>query len=204
MKLSLAKLTAAGYQVDQTSGLSTHRPTYSSQTGTSSPSGCTSHPPESREEQSTCRLTSPEKKLLHRLRRPTAGSLNLLRHLDGSCPPSDPTSSGAGSSSGGDKQPQKAGATFADFFATVPPPNAKKGTAHAMGGVGDQDGFIDLGPMPALKASGTAADPSGMARQRAASLIRSRGGLEAMNAQGKMDRRSEVVRSMAEQSRRSS
>ncbi|TGZ61239.1 hypothetical protein CRM22_008087 [Opisthorchis felineus] len=201
VKLTVAKLSAAGYTVDSSTGLATQ------QHGADF-TGYPSRPPPVQP------LSSPERKLLKALHRPTAGSMNLLRHLERSTQlPAvkntsvNSTSQDAGTSCTMKAQSQspvcrpsadgiklpKVGFTFSDFFAA----RSKKQAVKLTGDLRPGD-FIDLGPVPT---SQTPLSPilSG-ARLRASQLVKAKGGLEAMEARAKQHREVSIKASLGEQS----
>ncbi|KAF8570313.1 hypothetical protein P879_05937 [Paragonimus westermani] len=200
IKLSVAKLSAAGYTVDGSTGLSGCLPKT-----TTTPEGLPSQSATSKK-LSSC-LTSPERKLVTVLRRPTAGSLNLLRHLEvGSTvstkpvqavskkfpksilTPSPESDSSMLNTAASQYSP---GFTFSEFFASVNKQKPKTLTAQP-----SPDAYVDLGPIPA------AVPPvpilSG-ARLRASALVKSRGGLKSMRLESKRSRDKEIELAVTKQ-----
>ncbi|CAH8497635.1 unnamed protein product [Heterobilharzia americana] len=228
VKLSVAKLAAAGYQVDASSGLggkgktaATSKTSSISSLSVSSSqntnpsecdnpisrhkfSGITDHSSgKTAESSKSCSpnhegtlsgLNEAESKLISALRRPSAGSLNLLRHLEQeseivpiTTPSANTTdnisvksqkkincakfSSGTQKSS---SQVNSSAVTFAEFFSSV---NERR--RHSIPSLSDtmmptlnnkSETFIDLGPMPSIDA----------ARLRASALVNSHGGITEM------------------------
>ncbi|KAM3179610.1 hypothetical protein ACTXT7_000197 [Hymenolepis weldensis] len=166
VSLNISKLNSAGYKVDSS--------TVTLTTTSNNPNASTS-------------LSKPEEAFVSSLTRPSRGSLNLLRHLEGAHKSgSDPL--------GTARRPSiipvpllkpKSDETFATFFkgakkklATEPKPQLGKGL---------QATFIDLGPVPIQPGASTSLQslpsfrsPLNAARQRAVSLVKARGGIDGM------------------------
>ncbi len=104
MKLSMAKLTSAGFTIDSTSSA------LNTQTGSQKKSAIASQ------------LSESEAAFASSLARPTRGSLNLLRHLETA---NNPSASQPTAASIFEKRslkaapPPKTGETFANFFAGI-------------------------------------------------------------------------------------
>ncbi|OON20926.1 primase zinc finger, partial [Opisthorchis viverrini] len=197
VKLTVAKLSAAGYTVDSSVGLATQQHRVDG-------AGDPSQPPPSQP------LSSPERKLVKALHRPTAGSMNLLRHLERSTQllevkntSVNSRSQDPGTSCSMETQSHshvcrpsadpKVGFTFSDFFAARSKKQAVKLTNDLRPG-----DFIDLGP---VSTSQTPMSPilSG-ARLRASQLVKAKGGLKAMEARAKQRSEVSIKASLGEQS----
>ncbi|KAF6779322.1 hypothetical protein AHF37_01137 [Paragonimus kellicotti] len=197
IKLSVAKLSAAGYCVDSSVGLSGCLPKT-----TTTPEGLSSQSTTSNKPLSS--LSSPERKLVTVLRRPTAGSLNLLRHLevgdaDSTKPvqivnkkfpnsiltPSPSSMLNTAASRG------SSGFTFSEFFASVNKQKPKTLAAQPC-----VDAYIDLGPIPAASSP---VPILSVARLRASALVKSRGGLKSMQLESKRARDKAIELAVTEQ-----
>uniref|UniRef100_A0A5K3FSN2 Protein MCM10 homolog n=1 Tax=Mesocestoides corti TaxID=53468 RepID=A0A5K3FSN2_MESCO len=166
--LSKAKLTSSGYVMES-----------SSLTLSSSASGV-----------SKSQLSKSENILASRLSRPSRGSLNLLRHLEAlSDDKSKSNNSALRSRSLKTLLPSGSDGTFASFFA-----DAKKKVQEKAAGpqlcrgidpASENDNFIDLGPISTSNPTHTGALtvlPSiNGARRRIEALVRSKGGVEALD-----------------------
>ncbi|VDD76866.1 unnamed protein product [Mesocestoides corti] len=174
--LSKAKLTSSGYVMES-----------SSLTLSSSASGV-----------SKSQLSKSENILASRLSRPSRGSLNLLRHLEAlSDDKSKSNNSALRSRSLKTLLPSGSDGTFASFFAdakkkvqvsTVPFTSEKAAGPQLCRGIdpaSENDNFIDLGPISTSNPTHTGALtvlPSiNGARRRIEALVRSKGGVEALD-----------------------
>lgn len=194
VKLNAAKLLAAGYQFDPATGLGNQTNCESASVLTGSDASVDTTPTTDSNKRNSGVLSSPERKLIKALRRPSAGSLNLLRQLGlgHASNDSDTTVARKATHSDCEKSPQvsptkKTKPTFAQFFSSLP---TKKKTINAPR-LSSPGGFIDLGPIPSsLSAQSPSLAP---ARLRATALIKSHGGVEAMEQQIKRRRLSKVA-----------
>ncbi|CAL8098696.1 unnamed protein product [Calicophoron daubneyi] len=211
IRLSVAKLTAAGYNVDSSIGLgsqnnknvtstvetqnnSTRNPIASTQNSNPNTPSATEPVVERRASETERLLTSPERKLIKALRRPTAGSLNLLRQLEKSAEPPKTNKrvvddhSKPNKSLSSPSQPEvKNSVTFSKFFASV---KEQKSSTSSSSLLTDSHRFVDLGPLPSAL---TRASPQMSAsRLKASALVRSRGGVDRMNLQEKQKKRAHL------------
>ncbi|TPP64766.1 Protein MCM10 protein, partial [Fasciola gigantica] len=194
VKLSAAKLSAAGYQFDPSIGLGSQSNSESTATLETSNASASITPTTGLIKRTSTVLSSPERKLIKALRRPSAGSLNLLRQLglEQSSGDGDTAVAQKVSHSSQKKSPQisptkKSIPTFANFFSSLP--KTKKTTSAPS--LSTSAGFIDLGPIPSQN---SVQHPSlAAARLRAAAMVQSQGGVQAMEQQVKRRRLSEVV-----------
>ncbi|THD23343.1 Minichromosome maintenance protein 10 [Fasciola hepatica] len=194
VKLNAAKLSAAGYQFDPSIGLGSQSNSESTATLETSNASASITPTTNLSKRSSTVLSSPERKLIRALRRPSAGSLNLLRQLglEQASGDGDTAAAQKVSHSSHKKSPQisptkKSIPTFANFFSSLP--KTKKTTSAPS--LSTSARFIDLGPIPSQN---SVQHPSlAAARLRAAAVVQSQGGVQAMERQVKRRCLSEVV-----------
>ncbi|CAH8842057.1 unnamed protein product [Trichobilharzia szidati] len=251
VKLSVAKLTAAGYQFDASTGLGGHgktpttpkssssssRPSVSSNQTTDSngdydrsiPKDCatvvvnetiSNSTKDSVKEKSLpkssetpAELNEAESKLVSALRRPSAGSLNLLKHLEHENE-TDSTGSVSRVSTRktNSKQPlvsirkpntqsSSSSVTFAKFFSSV---NEKRRNSTSLPNpikpmLGNpSQTFIDLGPMPSTSTQSSLCQSTCItdaARLRATALVNSHGGVDEMLKNETLKRKADILKS---------
>ncbi|KAA0193025.1 hypothetical protein FBUS_09153 [Fasciolopsis buskii] len=193
VKLNAAKLLSAGYQFDPATGLGSQTNCENAFVLAGSAASVDTTPTTDSNKRSSGVLSSPERKLIKALRRPSAGSLNLLRQLGlgHTSDDNDTTVAQKTTHSDCEKFPKvsptkKDKPTFAGFFSSLPIKRTTITSPH-LSSSGD---FIDLGPIP----SSLSAQPPSLApaRLRATALIQSHGGVQAMEQQIKRRRLSKV------------
>ncbi|VDL90039.1 unnamed protein product [Schistocephalus solidus] len=188
-KLSLAKLTSAGYSVSNGPN-----PAISS---------CAVPPVSGGGIAAQNALTPVEQTLASRLSRPSLGSRNLLRHLEKQNPVTSPGSQQVNSRSSKNRDPEPSptpqlpapAGTFANFFAGRSSarddrrPSAKSPPVLGRGLQGVEAGspncLIDLGPVVSSSHTSTAPPARNAARMRAEAFVRARGGVARLEAEAR-------------------
>lgn len=185
--MSVAKLRNAGYNVDTGVGLGFDKIQKSQSSIDKSHNTFSSS---NLLNLSNKKLNEAEEKLVHSLRRPTAGSLNLLKHLErehnlDDLEKSDCCTSGSDSLRSKDAKLNRSesNATFANFFASV----SKKPQKTSDYQSNQIKGYVDLGPISSTM------DDLDSARQRAVDVVKSLGGIRTMQSRDVLKKKTSLV-----------